>query len=108
MAGTGGARPGAGRKSVGKEKAVIEWYVGSLPKAFGVVDEMLESKNKKDRLWAVDWLKTGLVKMIPQIQKIGGDKDNDTPIPISLLQGATQNVSTDNSPKEDTPVTETP
>ncbi len=75
-----GKKGRSGRKTKGHELALVEWYESVLPKVFSEVKVMLESKVKKDRLWAMDWLKTGLVKMIPQ--RIGGDPDNRTPIPL--------------------------
>jgi hypothetical protein len=71
---TGGKKGRSGRKPKGQDLAVSKWYEDILPAVFGEVKIMLESKVKSDRLWAIDWLKAGLVKLIPQ--KIGGDKDN--------------------------------
>ncbi len=65
---------GGGRKPKSVEVNITRYYEDCLPKVFIKVKEMLESKIKKDRLWAIEWLKSGLVKMIPQ--KIGGDKNN--------------------------------
>lgn len=78
MAGT----KNSGRKPKSVEVHITEFYTALMPEAFEFAQTMLRSKNKKDKLWAMDWLKTGLVKMIPQVNKIGGDPDNQTPIPI--------------------------
>ena len=74
---------GGGRKKLKDEIAVIKYYEAMLPKVFKLVREKLETGTKKDKEWAADWVKTGIVKMIPQIQKIGGDKDNKTSIAIT-------------------------
>ncbi len=103
MAGNGNS----GRQTKLKENQVIRYYETLLPKVFIEVRDNLESKNKRDRRWAMEWLKTGIVKMIPQVSKIGGDKENDTPISISLLNGASQNVPSNNSTSQDSPTPET-
>lgn len=69
-----------GRKTKGQELALVEWYESVLPNVFSIVKEKLNSPEEKDKLWAMEWLKTGIVKMIPQ--KIGGDENNKNPIPI--------------------------
>lgn len=72
----------SGRSTKGHELALVAWYESVLPGVFGEVKKMLASKKKKDRLWALEWLKTGVVKMIPQVSKIGGDENNKIPIAI--------------------------
>lgn len=81
----------AGRKSEYKELQIVSYYAELAPKAFAFVTECFEKGNQADKKWAMEWLRGGLIKMIPQIQKIGGDEDNQIPIPITLLNGATQN-----------------
>lgn len=89
----------SGRSTRGQELALIEWYKQVLPQAFGIAEEMLKSKSKADRLWAMEWLKTGIVKMIPQVQKIGGDENNQTPIAIyGNLSVSGHNSNTANIP----------
>lgn len=71
---------GGGRKPLAREMAIIKYYEDLLPEAFLIAKDMLKSETKTDRLWAMDWLKSGFAKMIPQ--KIAGDPDNRTPIPL--------------------------
>ena len=97
----------SGRQPVKKEYAVIRYYEALLPKIFTEVRKNLESPNKENKRWAMEWLKTGVVKLLPQIQKIGGDPDNQTPIPVSILKGVTQNVSADHSNHQDTETPQT-
>lgn len=85
MAGT----KNSGRKTRGEELALVEWYESVLPKVFSEVKGMLESKVKKDKLWAMDWLKTGLVKMIPQ--KIAGDTKNPVEVLVKFINGNEDN-----------------
>lgn len=75
-----GIKGRSGRATKGNELALVQWYESVLPQVFGIVKEKLNSPAEKDKLWAMEWLKTGIVKMIPQ--KIGGDPDNRTPIPL--------------------------
>lgn len=89
MAGT----KNSGRKTRGEELALVEWYESVLPKVFTEVKVMLESKTKKDKLWAMEWLKSGLVKMIPQ--KIGGDKDNPVEVLVKFINGNEDNRNSD-------------
>lgn len=86
----------AGRKSLKDEIAVLRRYEQLAPKVFGFVQKMFESGSMEDQKWAADWIKPAYAKMIPQ--KIGGDPDNRTPIPILGIQ----DVSTNNSNKENT------
>jgi hypothetical protein len=86
---------GGGRKKLRDEIALIKYYESVLPKVFSVVSKKLNSESKKDQLWAMEWLKTGIVKMIPQ--KIGGDPDNRTPIPL-LYALHNNNSSTKDKP----------
>ena len=70
----------AGRKSKAEELKIIERYAELTEPFFKVLKEALEGKNKRDKHWAIEQLSKGFVKMIPQ--KIGGDPDNRTPIPL--------------------------
>lgn len=81
----------SGRATKGQELALVEWYKSVLPEVFSIVSEKLKSKKEKDKLWAMEWLKTGIVKMIPQ--KLSGDEDNKTPIPIlvKFINGQSEN-----------------
>ena len=79
-----------GRKSAFEEIEIAKRYADLAPKAFGFVLDCLENGDKIDKKWAADWLKNGYIKMIPQITKVSGNEDDQTPIPISLLGGATQ------------------
>jgi hypothetical protein len=86
----------SGRATKGQELALVEWYKSVLPEVFSIVSTKLKSNKEADKLWAMEWLKTGIVKMIPQ--KIGGDPDNRTPIPILGMT----NVPNNNSHQENT------
>jgi len=76
---------GGGRKPIQKELDLVRMYEGLAPRAFEIISEALHSKTKADRRWAMDWLKSGLVKLLPQVTKVGGDENNRTPIPISNI-----------------------
>ncbi len=71
-----------GRKPLAVEKSVLQYYMDALPKAFKIIDKMLNSKVKGDKKWAVERLEKGWVKSIPQM--ISGDPNNETPIPIYM------------------------
>lgn len=86
----------SGRSTKGQELALVEWYKSVLPEVFSIVSEKLKSKKEKDKLWAMEWLKTGIVKMIPQ--KLQGDKDH--PIAVIPIYGG---VSGHNSNTQDIP-----
>lgn len=72
-----------GRKSFKEEMGVLERFNQLSPKVFAYVNECLDSKSKADKRWALEWLKTGFTKMIPQ--KLTGDKDN--PIYVTPIYG---------------------
>lgn len=61
-----------GRKSYFEELDIGRRYADLTPKAFKVLNEMLESEEKADQKWAVEQLSKGLVKMIPQDHTSGG------------------------------------
>lgn len=72
----------AGRLSKFDEVKIAQRYSDLSDKAFVFLGACLDGKNKKDKKWAIEQLSKGFVKMIPQVQKIGGDEENLTPIPI--------------------------
>lgn len=71
-----------GRKSKAEELKIVDRYAALSEEFFNVLNEHLQSKSKKDRRWAVEQLSKGFVKMIPQVSQLGGDPNNNTPIPI--------------------------
>jgi len=74
-----------GRKSLNEELGVFRRFEQLTPKVFALVEKMLDSKKKEDQLWALDWLKNGYAKLIPQI--IQGDPDNPIVfMPSDLMQ----------------------
>lgn len=80
----------AGRKTLTEELQITRRYAQLSDKAFKLITKKLESSEKSEQNFALDWLKGGFAKMIPQ--KIGGDPDNRTPIPISnIFVNAVQN-----------------
>lgn len=76
-----------GRKSKAEELNIVERYAALSDKFFGVLSDFLENGTKADQKWAIEQLSKAYPRMIPQ--KIGGDESNQTPIPISILNGAT-------------------
>lgn len=84
----------AGRKSYFEELNIAQRYADLTPKAFAVLNEMLDSEDKSDRKWAVEQLQKGIVKMIPQDITSGGEV---LPTPIISLDAICRN----NSVKED-------
>lgn len=71
-----------GRKSLTEELQITRRYAQLSAKAFKLITKKLASNDKSEQNFALDWLKGGFAKMIPQVNKIGGDPDNQTPIPI--------------------------
>ena len=76
------------RKSLKEELRVVRYMAELEPKFFAVLKAALDGKDALDKRWAVEQLSKLYAKAVPQ--KIGGDPNNQTPIPISILQGATQ------------------
>jgi negative regulator of sigma E activity len=74
------------RKSLKDELSVLRRFEQLSPVVFSYVKRSLASKNKEDRLWAMEWLKPGFAKLLPT--KIAGDKEDRTPIPIIAIQNA--------------------
>jgi hypothetical protein len=71
-----------GRKSKFEELQMAQRYSDLSGKAFEFLTECLEGKNKELKMWAVEQLGKGLVKMIPQVQQLSGNPNDSTPIPI--------------------------
>lgn len=86
----------AGRKSLKDEMAVLKRFEQLSPQVFEYLTKCLNGESKEDKKWAMDWLKAGYAKMIPQ--KIGGDPNDRTPIPILGVQ----NVPTNNGNQQNT------
>lgn len=88
----------SGRKSLKEEIGVLQRYSDLAPKYFAFIKQMLDSKNKKDQMWAAERLDKAFAKMVPQtingegedgeiiikIVKYGGD-NNPPPIPAERL-----------------------
>jgi len=62
-----------GRKSYFEELEIGKRYAQLTPKIFKVLQEHLESEDKKDNQWAVEQSNKALIKMIPQNLEYGGD-----------------------------------
>lgn len=88
---------GGGRKPLAIEKGILTYYQELMPEAFRFAQEMLKSKNKRDKKWAMDWLKGAYAKMLPQ--QITGESGgaieiklvryDNKPIPTSPLPTST-------------------
>ena len=65
-----------GRKGFGEELQIIERYSALTEPFFVVLTEMLQSKEKSDRKWAVEQLNKAYTKMIPQDVTSGGQPLN--------------------------------
>lgn len=63
----------AGRKSWTEELQIAQRYSDLTEPAFKVLKEMLQSKDKSDKKWAVEQLSKAFVKMIPQDFTSGGE-----------------------------------
>lgn len=63
-----------GRKSLSEELKITRRYSDLTPKAFKLIDKKLKSTDTSEQNFALNWLKGGFEKMIPQTLK--GDKDN--------------------------------
>lgn len=85
----------AGRKSLREEIQITRRYADLSETAFKLINKKLNSKVLAEQNFALDWLKGGFARMIPQ--KIGGDPDNQTPIPIMSITNA---IPGNNSDKE--------
>lgn len=69
-----------GRKTLKEELQVVQYMAELQPKVFKVFKQALESEEKADRHWAAEQMTKLYAKAVPQ--KIGGDPDNRTPIPL--------------------------
>ena len=67
------------RKSLKDEVRVLEYMSDLSPKVFEAIKKSLEG-DKADKRWAVEQMMKLYAKSVPQ--KIGGDPDNRTPIPL--------------------------
>lgn len=81
-----------GRKSKAQELQIVQYMAELQPDVFAVIKDALQGE-KSDRRWAAEQMMKLYQKGVPQI--IGGDPNNQTPIPISILQGATQKPKID-------------
>lgn len=81
----------AGRKSWVEELHMAQRYADLSPKAFKVLNTMLDSDDKNDQKWAVEQLGKAFVKMIPQDITSGGKQ---IPAPIISLDAICRNNST--------------
>lgn len=67
-----------GRKSWTEELQIAQRYSDLTEPAFKVLLQMLKSRDKADRKWAVEQLGKAYVKMIPQDHTSGGQPINIT------------------------------
>lgn len=88
-----------GRKSLKEELQITRRYADLSAKAFKLITKKLESGDKTEENFALDWLKGGFAKMIPQVQKIGGDENNKTPIPLLYELHHNNSNTKDTQPK---------
>jgi hypothetical protein len=75
-----------GRKSLREELEITRRYADLSAKAFKLIKKKLDSDDKAEQNFALDWLKGGFARMIPQKTQLGGDPDNDTPVPIYMAK----------------------
>ena len=81
MAGKGGYRPNAGRKTRKVEEASIQRIVDLVPATAGVLRENFNSKDKQDNKWATEQMMKLMTKIIPS--QILLDAELNTKQPIS-------------------------
>lgn len=70
-----------GRKSLKDELEITRRYADLTEPAFRLISQKLASDNREDQNFALDWLKGGFTKMIPQ-QVTGA---NGGPIQVQML-----------------------
>lgn len=85
------------RKSLKEEIRVVEYMSELAPRVFKVISDHLDSPKKADRRWATEQMSKLYAKAVPQ--KIGGDPDNRTPIPL-LYAIRNNNGSTETLPPQ--------
>jgi len=78
-----------GRKTLTDELQITRRYADLSEKAFKLIKKKLESEEKSEQNFALDWLKGGFAKMIPQ--KIGGDKENPVEVLVRFIDGHPEN-----------------
>lgn len=83
----------SGRKSLKEELDVLRRFEQLSPKVFGYISECLDSDIKEDKRWAMDWLKTGFAKLLPQTVK----GDDDSPLVIKTII-INKNAGSNNQP----------
>lgn len=81
----------AGRKSKAEELQIVDRYAALSEPFFDILQKALLGKNKREQHWAVEQLSKGFIKMIPQVQKIGGDNDNPIPILVKFIDDKPEN-----------------
>ena len=90
MAGKGGYRRNAGRKTRKMEEASIQRIVDLMPATTGVLRENFNSKDKQDKKWATEQMMKLITKIMPSQIKL--DADIKQPISdeeiLELIQGA--------------------
>lgn len=79
-----------GRKSFKEELQITRRYADLTPKAFRLILKKLEGADKTEQNFALNWLKGGFEKMIPQTLK--GDKDNPLQV-IPIYAGISKHDS---------------
>lgn len=79
-----------GRKSYFEELNIANRYALLSEPYFKFLKEMMESKDKKDQMWAAERLEKAYVKMIPQDITSGG---KELPAPIIALDAILSNYS---------------
>lgn len=68
------------RKTLKQEIDVVRYMTALLPKHFQLIERMYDSDSETDKKWAAEQMSKLYAKAVPQ--KIGGDPDNRTPIPL--------------------------
>ena len=70
-----------GRKPAYEELQIKARFAALAPKAFAVMEELLDSPNLEDRKWAVEQCAKGFARMIPM--EVGGT--NGKPIEVQII-----------------------
>lgn len=79
----------AGRKTLREELEITRRYSDLSAKAFKLITKKLDSAEKSEQNFALDWLKGGFAKMIPQT--IAGDKKNPVEVLVKFINGQEDN-----------------
>ena len=92
MAGKGGYRPNAGRKTRKVEEASIQRIVDLVPATAGVLKENFNSKDKHDRRWATEQMMKLMTKILPSQIKLDAEINAEQPISdeeiMELIKGS--------------------